>query len=240
MFQAHGPNVPRVPRIEVPGLPQHLVQRGNDRQPCFFADGDRLRYLDDLRHVASQLGCAIHAYVLMANHVHLLATPRERGDLGRMMQALGRRYVRYVNDRLGRTGSLWEGRFKACLVDTERYVLACYRYIELNPVRAAVVAAPGDYAWSSYLHNALGHEDPLLTPRAEFTALGSSAEARREAYRALIGQALPDEEIAAIRRYAQRQQALGTARFQHAVGEMLGRRAGPGRNGRPPGSKTVL
>lgn len=232
--------VPRVPRIEVPGLPQHLVQRGNDRQPCFFADADRRRYLEDLREIASKLGCAIHAYVLMSNHVHLLATPRERGDLGRMMQALGRRYVRYVNDRYDRTGSLWEGRFKACLVDTDRYVLACYRYIELNPVRAAIVVDPGDYPWSSYRHNALGQPDPLLSACSEYSALGSAAQARREAYRVLVAQELPDEDIAAIRHYVQRQQALGSAGFQHAIGEMLGRRAGPGRNGRPRGAKTVL
>lgn len=119
-------------------------------------------------------------------------------------------------------------------------MLACHRYIELNPVRAAVVAEPGDYPWSSYRHNALGRADPLLTARAEYSALGTCAESRREAYRALVAQALPDEDIAAIRLYVQRQQALGTPRFQHAIGEMLGRRAGPGRNGRPPGSKTVL
>jgi len=232
--------MPRVPRIEVPGLPQHLVQRGNDRQPCFFADEDRRRYLEDLREVASKLGCAIHAYVLMTNHVHLLATPRERGDLGRMMQALGRRYVRYVNDRYDRSGSLWEGRYKACLVDSDRYVLACYRYIELNPVRAALVVAPGDYPWSSYRHNALGQPDPLLTSNTEYTALGTSHDARRAAYRTLLDQALPDEDVAAIRHYVQRQQALGPPRFQHDITEMLGRRAGPGRNGRPRGVKTVL
>lgn len=233
--------MPRAPRIEVPGFPQHLVQRGNDRQPCFYTDGDRYRYLEDLREIASKLGCAIHAYVLMTNHVHLLATPRECGDLGRMMQALGRRYVRYVNDRYGRSGSLWEGRFKACLVDSDRYVLACYRYIELNPVRAAVVAEPGDHRWSSYGHNAEGLPDPLLTAHPEYAALGCSPDARRKAYRTLVAQALPQEDLAAIRHYAQRQQALGTARFQHAIGEIIGRRAGPGRNGRPRGSgKTVL
>jgi len=232
--------MPRVPRIEVPGLPQHLVQRGNDRQPCFFDDRDRRRYLDDLREIALKLDCAIHAYVLMSNHVHLLATPRERGDLGRMMQALGRRYVRYFNDRYDRTGSLWEGRYKACLVDSDRYVLACYRYIELNPVRAAIVAQPGDYPWSSYRHNALGHPDPLPVARPEYAALGSCPDARRAAYRALVGRALPDEDIAAIRHYAQRQQALGSPRFQHAISEVLGRRAGPGRNGRPRALKTVL
>lgn len=240
VFMMEGSNMPRLPRLDVPGIPQHVVQRGNDRQPCFYSDGDRRRYLEDLREISLKLGCAVHAYVLMTNHVHLLATPRERGDLGRMMQALGRRYVRYVNDRYDRTGSLWEGRFKACLVDSERYVLACHRYIELNPVRAAIVVDPGDYPWSSYRHNALGQPDPLLTARPEYAALGPCAEARHEAYRMLVAQELPDEDIAAIRLYVQRQQALGTERFQHAIGEMLGRRAGPGRNGRPRQSETVL
>ena len=233
--------MPRRPRIDVPGVPQHLVQRGIDRQPCFFADVDRRRYLDDLHEIAQKLGCAIHAYVLMGNHAHLLATPREQGDLGRMMQALGRRYVRYVNDRYGRTGSLWEGRFKACVVDSERYVLACYRYIELNPVRAGIVSHAADYPWSSYRHNALGEPDVLLSSHAEFTALDADPNRRREAYRTLVAQALSDDDLAAIRLYVQRQQALGTTRFQIAIGEILGRRAGPGRNGRPPKApETVL
>ena len=225
--------MPRLPRIDVPGLPRHLVQRGIDRQPCFFSDENRRRYLADLREIALKLGCGIHAYVLMTNHVHLLATPRECGDLGRMMQALGRRYVRYVNDRHGRTGSLWEGRFKACLVDSERYLLACQRYIELNPVRAAMVVDPGDYPWSSYRHHVLGAPDALLRTHAAYDALGSDPVARREAYRQLVAEAHADDEIAAIRVYLQRQQALGTDRFQQQVSAMLGRRAGPGRSGRP-------
>jgi putative transposase len=117
--------MPRRPRIDVPGLPQHVVQRGIDRQPCFFTDADRRRYLDFLREIAPKRDCSIHAYVLMTNHVHLLVTPGAPGAVGRMMQDLGRRYVRHVNDRYGRTGSLWEGRFKACLVESERYLLAC-------------------------------------------------------------------------------------------------------------------
>lgn len=175
--------MPRQPRIDVPGFPQHLVQRGVDRQPCFFSDEDRRRYLTDLREIAATLDCSIHAYVLMTNHVHLLATPREFGDLGRMMQALGRRYVRYVNDRHRRTGTLWQGRFKACVVDSDRYLLACQRYIELNPVRAAMVVDPGDYPWSSYRHHAIGVHDALLRPHAIYEALGSGPAARREAYR---------------------------------------------------------
>ncbi|MEO8010318.1 MAG: transposase [Dokdonella sp.] len=226
--------MPRLPRIDVPGLPQHIVQRGVDRQPCFFSDDDRRRYLADLREIALTLDCSIHAYVLMTNHVHLLATSKEFGDLGRMMQALGRRYVRYVNDLHGRTGTLWEGRFKACLVDPDRYVLACQRYIELNPVRAAMVFDPGDYPWSSYRHHVLGAPDALLRTHAAYDALGSDQAARCEAYRQVVARALADEDVAAIRLYLQRQQALGTERFQQQVSAMLGRRAGPGRSGRPP------
>lgn len=225
--------MPRHPRIDVPGLPQHIVQRGIDRQACFFTDSDRLRYLADLRHIARELDCAIHAYVLMTNHVHLLATPRATGDIGRMMQALGRRYVRAVNDRYGRSGSLWEGRFKASLVESERYLLACQRYIELNPVRAALVADPGEYAWSSYRAHALGVPDPLLRSHATYEAMAADPVARRDAWRRWVAADIAPGEIEAIRFYLQRQQALGTERFQQQVGALLGRRAGPGRAGRP-------
>ncbi|WP_319936646.1 transposase [Novilysobacter selenitireducens] len=156
--------MPRLPRIDLPHIPQHVVQRGNDRRPCFFQPIDHVRYLDELRTAATRAGCAIHAYVLMTNHVHLLVTPGAGGQVGAMMQALGRRYVRYVNDRYGRTGTLWEGRYKACPVQSDAHLLRCYRYIELNPVRAAMVAKPGDHAWSSYAANALGTRDALVTP----------------------------------------------------------------------------
>ncbi len=132
--------MPRQPRIDLPGVPQHLVQRGNDRRPCFFAPIDRTRYLDELRDAACRYGCAVHAYVLMTNHVHLLLTPARTGCVSTMMQSLGRRYVRYINDRYRRTGTLWEGRFKACPVQSDDHLLRCYRYIELNPVRAGMVS----------------------------------------------------------------------------------------------------
>lgn len=135
----------RLPRFDVPGVAQHVVQRGNDRLPCFAADLDYVRYLQDLRDVARENRCAIHAYVLMTNHVHLLVTPTTAGAVGRMMQALGRRYVSYFNGQYHRTGTLWEGRYKSCLVDSEDYVLRCYRYIELNPLRARMVESPAAY-----------------------------------------------------------------------------------------------
>lgn len=140
----------------------HIVRRGNNRLPCFFEDADRIQYRQVVRDLLPKFGVELHAYVLMTNHVHLLATPAEPGALSRFMQALGRRHVGYVNARHRRTGTLWEGRFKSCVVESESYLLRCYRYIELNPVRAAMVDDPGHHPWSSYHFNAWGRADPIL------------------------------------------------------------------------------
>jgi putative transposase len=225
--------MPRRPRIDLPGIPQHVVQRGNDRRRCFFDHADYARYLDALRELAPPAGCTVHAYVLMANHVHLLVTPLEPAGVSRLMQALGRHYVRYVNDRHQRTGTLWEGRFKACLVDSERYVLACYRYIELNPVRAGVVGSPNEYAWSSYRSNAMAVPDGLTRPHAVYDALGRDTCARTRAYRSFVMDRGDDSELDEIRSYTQRQHALGTAAFQAELESRLGRPVTPGRMGRP-------
>jgi putative transposase len=225
--------MPRQPRLDLAGIPQHVVQRGNDRQPCFFADIDRVRYLDDLYVIAREAGCAIHAYVLMTNHVHLLLTPTQVGQVGRLMQSLGRRYVRYVNDRYRRTGSLWEGRYKACPVDSESYLLRCHRYIELNPVRAQLAARPGDYRWSSHACNAFGQPDRLVTPHPAYIALGLHEVERRRAYRVLFEREPGTEELETIRVHLQRQHALGPDRFRSAIESQLSRRAGPARIGRP-------
>lgn len=182
--------MPRQPRPDLAGVPQHVVQRGNDRQPCFYVADDYRRYLGGLRESATRYGCVVHAYVLMTNHVHLLVTPSSVGAVSRMMQWLGRQYVGYINGRYRRTGTLWEGRYKSCLVDTERYLLTCYRYIELNPVRAAMVADPADYAWSSYRANAQALADPLVVPHAEYLRLGADAPERCVAYRYLFEDAL--------------------------------------------------
>lgn len=195
--------MPRKPRLDLPGIPQHIVQRGNDRQPCFFTDIDRIRYLDELREITLQEQCAVHAYVLMTNHVHLLMTPAESGQIARVMQALGRRYVRYVNDRYHRTGTLWEGRYKACLVDNESYILRCHRYIELNPLRARMVAAPQEYSWSSFACNALETPNPLLRPHSSYLSLGADAAERCDAYRTFVMQTIPSEEMEDIRRHLQ-------------------------------------
>lgn len=225
--------MPRQPRLDLPGIPQHVVQRGNDRQPCFFEEADYQRYLQELNELALRKGCAVHAYVLMTNHVHLLMTPSGAGQVASLMQALGRRYVRYVNDCHHRTGTLWEGRYKACPVDRRSYLLHCYRYIELNPVRARMVEDPDAYRWSSYGANARGRHDPLVKPHPIFLALGRDAETRQNAYRELVKQAISDDDLPAIRLHLQRQHALGTDRFRAAIEAQLGRRAGPAKIGRP-------
>jgi putative transposase len=229
----------RQPRLDIAGIPQHVIQRGNDRQPCFFEESDYLCYLHELRALALREDCAVHAYVLMTNHVHLLVTPSVTGQIAHLMQSLGRRYVRYVNDRRHRTGTLWEGRYKACLVDHETYLLQCYRYIELNPVRARMVVDPGDYRWSSYRANANGAPDPLTRPHPAYLALGEHAAARQARYRILVSQAIPDDDLAAIRLNLQRQHALGSDRFRALIEAQLGRRAGPATIGRPRKARDV-
>ena len=222
--------MPRQPRLDVAYIPQHVVQRGNDRQPCFFNDIDRVRYLQELREIALRERCSVHAYVLMTNHVHLLITPTATGQISRLMQSLGRRYVRYINDRYHRTGTLWEGRYKSSMVDRETYLLHCYRYIELNPVRARMTTDPLHYPWSSHSCNAF---DPLIHPHDSYLALGATPEQRCAAYRTLAMEALSQDEIDAIRTHLQRQHALGPDRFRLAIEAHLSRRAGPAKIGRP-------
>jgi putative transposase len=213
----------RQPRPDVARVPQHVVQRGNDRQPCFFTEADYFRYLVDLRDAALRYEVAVHAYVLMTNHVHLLVTPTAVGGVSRLMQFLGRHYVPYVNATYRRTGTLWEGRYKSCLVGSGRYLLTCYRYIELNPIRAGMVECPGEYRWSSYRSNALGEADPLLSPHAQYTTLGATQEERLAAYQRLVDDAIDETQIREIRSYLQQQRAWGSERFQLAIAAQLGR-----------------
>jgi putative transposase len=171
----------RRPRLRIAGVPQHVIRRGNNRQPTFFADDDYGFYLECLREATRKHGCAIHAYVLMTNHVHLLATSNHPEAMSYVMRDLGRRYVQYVNFVYRRSGTLWEGRFKASLVDTETYLLRCCRYIECNPVRARMVVHPGDYRWSSYRFHAEGAPDRLLSTHEQYERLGASADERQQA-----------------------------------------------------------
>lgn len=232
--------MPRQSRLDLAGVPQHVLQRGNDRQPCFFAELDRIRYLDTLRELCLKSGCRVHAYVLMTNHVHLLLTPSAVGAVAWVLQALGRRYVRYINDRYARTGTLWEGRYKACLVEGETNLLHCQRYIELNPVRAAMVESPRQYRWSSFAYNGHGDADPLLQAHASYLALGDDAVTRQARYRSLFEEVLGPEELDRIRRYLQSQYALGSDRFQASIEAVLRRRAGPAPIGRPRRRESAL
>ena len=216
----------RLPRPDIAGVPQHVVQRGNNRLPCFLDDEDRQRYLQCLRESLFRYGCALHAYVLMSNHVHLLVTPPEANALSRMMQTFARNYAGLFNGRHGRTGTLWEGRYKSCLVDSDSYVLVCSRYIELNPVRARMVGGPSEHPWSSYHANALGKPDPLITPHAAWLELDRDPVQRTVVYRALFSEALTAETVAEIRTYLQQQRALGTDRFRSQVEAKLKRFAG--------------
>jgi len=214
--------------------PLHLIQRGNNRQPVFFAEADYARYRDWLTAAAAEYGCAIHAYVLMTNHVHLLATPYAPESLPRTMQALGRRYVRYVNTIHGRTGTLWEGRYRAAPIDSEAHFLACCRYIELNPVRARMVGHPRDYRWSSYRAHAHGAGDALVSDHDLYLRLGANQAARQAAYRASFRAALDEDFLDALRTATNGGWALGDARFQRQVADGLGRRVTPLPRGRPP------
>lgn len=212
----------------------HLIQRGNNRQACFLADEDRRYYLEWLRQASDESGCSVHAYVLMTNHVHLLLSADQGDAVGAMMKALGQRYVQYVNRVHARSGTLWEGRYRSCLVQDELYLLSCMRYIELNPVRAGMVDHPGAYRWSSYRCNAQGEADELIRPHAVFTALGADPGTRAERYRALFQNALEPGQVEQIRAATNGNYALGNDRFAAQLASALSRRVTPGKAGRPP------
>lgn len=227
--------MPRQPRFFYPGAVLHVVQRGNNRTPVFTCAADHRFYLDCLRDASREHRVAIHAYVLMPNHVHVLASPGHALALPRMMQTIGRRYVGRFNFLYKRTGTLWEGRYKAALVDTELYLFACLRYIELNPVRACMVATPADYRWSSHHANAFGDVDPIITPHPSFVALDPNAENRRVVYRRMFAHPVPAETVRAIRDATQFEWVLGQATFRRDVETQTGRRASRLPKGRPRG-----
>ena len=213
----------RLPRIVVPGQPLHIVQRGNDRNPVFFTEMDYRVYLDVLNEVSHRYGCAIHAYVLMTNHVHLLMTPLSKDGASRCMQMLGNKYVRYINGAYRRTGTLWEGRFKSALIDSDHYLLTCYRYIELNPVRANMVLLPGDYCWSSYHYNALGQADALVKPHSGYVDLGQGDTERRQLYLGLFDNCIDKEKLQLIRKSTQSGTIIGGDVFKEKIEAVLQR-----------------
>lgn len=225
--------MPRRSRVVLPGVPLHLIQRGNNRQACFFVDQDYQLYLEWLKAYAEECGCAIHTYVLMTNHVHILLTPDTAEAAGNLMKRLGQRYVQYINRTYCRSGTLWEGRFRSCLTREDNYVLGCYRYIEMNPVRAGMVRHPAEYKWSSYRANAQGEPDSILNPHALYLGLGHNSETRKEAYRALFRCETNSGLVDEIRKATNGNYALGSKHFQEEVAAILKRRVAPGISGRP-------
>ena len=226
--------MPRQQRYFVPGIPQHVTIRGVDRQATFFAQDDYELFLAALGTNCRRFGCALHAYVLMTNHVHMLMTPATPRAIPTLIQAMGRDYVQTINRRYARTGTLWEGRYKASLVAEDNYLLACMRYIELNPVRAVMVEHPGDYRWSSYHYNAYGKPCGLdLTEHDHYTALSDDDAGRRRYYRELFSNSLDAELIHSIRQSLNSCLVLGNERFKDEIEARLKRKVRPGKAGRP-------
>ena len=223
----------RLKRVGPVGIPQHIIQRGNNRQVCFAAEQDMAVYANLLHEYSKKFSVFIHAWVFMTNHVHLLATPHSPEGVSKMMQAQGRRYVRYFNREYHRSGTLWEGRFKSSLVQSETYLLHCQRYIELNPVRANMVVDPADYTWSSYQHNALGKNIELCAPHEEYLRLGSTNQERQEVYRELFRYHVDGKLLEDIRTAANKGLALGGERFKTEIEQLHGRRVRAAKMGRP-------
>ncbi len=220
-------------RVAPTGVPQHVIQRGNNRQVCFASEDDMRAYLSWLTEYAKKSDVEVHAWVLMSNHVHLLCTPQATDAVSRMMQAVGRMYVRYFNYTYQRTGTLWEGRFKSCLVESESYLFHLYRYIELNPVRAGMVTQPDEYSWSSYPCNAFGKESKLHTPHPLYLSLGKTRSERLGNYRALFSAHVEGVLLDEIRLSVNKGLVLGHERFAEQIEQLTGQRVTPGKRGRP-------
>lgn len=223
----------RLPRLSLAGYPHHIIQCGNNRQAIFTSVGDFQFFLDLLDDAARRFDVAIHAYVLMNNHFHLLVTPRSDNGLPQMMQAVGRRYVRYFNDSYGRSGTLWEGRYKSTLIQTERYLLACMAYMDLNPVRAGMVTSPSDYPWSSYGHYCGQRIDKLVSPHALCWALGNTPFAREAAYAEVVRKGVEMVQQKALTDSALHGWPLGDPDFVNSLQKKTTRRVTKSTPGRP-------
>lgn len=221
----------RLLRVCVPGSPHHVIQRGNNRQTCFAAAKDFAAYANWLKQYSEKFDVALHAWVFMTNHVHLLVTPGTKDGIPRTMQSLGRQYVRYFNGAYKRTGTLWEGRYKSCVVDAEPYFLACQRYIELNPVRAGMVRTPADYPWSSYQAQALGKPASMWQPHELYLQLANDREQRFAAYQALCHTPIDEDTVRTIRESTNKGLALGNDRFKAEIEQLTGRRVSAGKRG---------
>ena len=229
--------MPRRPRLALAGIPWHIIQRGNNRSACFYADVDYRYYLVNLEEQAQKYQCHVHAYVLMTNHVHILLTPIKAENVSLMMKNLGQRYAQYVNRTYRRTGTLWEGRFRSCLTQDELYALTCHQYIEFNPVRAGMVNDPSEYPWSSYRSNALGDTNTLLTPHFLYSGLGQTGGERQTAYRDMFRDHIEAELMNDIRQATNGNFVLGNDKFIENIESKLNRRVRPGKSGRPKNVK---
>ena len=225
--------MPRQLRFLVEGVATHIVQRGHNRAVCFRRDNDYLLYLLHLRELSEKHGCEVHAYCLMTNHVHLLLTPSAVEACTSLMRDLGQRYVQYFNRHYGRTGTLWEGRYRSFIAESARYVIGCYRYIELNPVSAGMVRGPADYPWSSYAANAGLRSDRLVTAHPEYLALGNDPESRHASYARLVEDGVEPTLLQQIREATENGYPLASDAFKAELAARLGRKTEPGRPGRP-------
>lgn len=223
----------RQPRLVLPEQPHHVLQRGNDNQPIFRDDDDHRRFLEFLRESAKFYRVAIHAYVLMPNHVHLLATPADEDGLAAMMQKVGRLYVPWFNNKYGRSGTLFQGRFRTSVIDADAYFLACVRYIELNPLRSQLAFDPLEYPWSSYAHHAGVRPDPLITDHAKYWALGNTPFQREAAYIELAQQGMSGQELDAINAAVLKGAPLGSHAFMLELERKTKRQILPAKRGRP-------
>ena len=232
----------RLPRFVIPGQPQHVIVRGNNREAIFYAEADYQFYLDKLKLACDKHECELHAYVLMTNHIHLLLTPHKEDGLAKTLQMVGRYYVQYFNFTYRRTGTLFEGRYKATVIDSEHYLLSCYRYIELNPVRAVMVTHPSEYPWSSFNVNAHGVEDAraLLKPHSEYVALNTDTTKRHAAYRALFKTRISEKILNEIRESTNKSWVLGSDKFKMQIERKTGRVTAPRARGGDRKSKAYL
>jgi len=221
----------RLVRVCPPGIPNHIIQRGHNRQICFAEEEDFAAYENWLHISSVKYGVAVHAWVFMKNHVHIMATPQEQDSISRMMQEVSRHYVRHFNETYRRTGTLWEGRFKSCLVEPRNYLLRCQQYIELNPVRANIVNAPSDYPWSSYHSNCIEKISSLLTPHEIYLNLGKSDRERILEYRSLFAAHIDEALLRDIRASVNKGLALGSKQFKNEIEQLTGRRVTPGKRG---------
>ncbi|HIG65352.1 MAG TPA: hypothetical protein EYQ43_07330 [Methyloprofundus sp.] len=213
----------RLSRIVVPDQSLHIIHRGNNRQNIFESGDDMLRIKEDIELSLSKSNCYLHAYVIMTNHFHLLITPKTKEQLAKFMQSMANRYVRYFNAKHQRTGTIWEGRYKSCLVDSDQYLFTLYKYIEMNPVKASMVKDIADYEWSSYRHNALGQTDKLITEHQLFKDLGATAEERSESYREIFGALNIAKQESQITEATMRGEVYGSDGFHSKISKLISR-----------------